>query len=170
MGQRPGICFSPSLRYTKSEWKRALSLKTHLFTWMWLVPLSLSLSLSSLDSHLFTLAPGSAMFPWRYKPRDSHMAWDRPEAPDPESLLPELSHLRAWSRNNIELSGFSRIPQKEAMFFQKSWVMLCLHLFKSWVTIRVSLQHIGFTQKKSGIFVSVLSLVAGMWAYSQRTL
>lgn len=88
------------LRHTQSEWKRALSQKTHLLTWMWLVPLSHS----SLDSHLFTLAPGSAMFPWRYKPRDSHMVWRRPGAPDPDSLLPDRSHLRAWSRN-IRFAG-----------------------------------------------------------------
>lgn len=36
--------------------------------------------LSSLDSHLFTLAPGWAMFPWRYKIKDDHVAWFRPEA------------------------------------------------------------------------------------------
>lgn len=36
--------------------------------------------LSSLDSHLFTLAPGWAMFPWRYKIKDDHVARFRPEA------------------------------------------------------------------------------------------
>lgn len=52
--------------------------------------------LSSLDSHLFTLAPGWAMFPWRYKIKDDHVA-RLTRGPDPKSVVPARCHRSAWS-------------------------------------------------------------------------
>lgn len=65
------------------------------------------LSLSPLDSHLFTLALGSAMFPWRYKPRDSHMARgvDLRHRIQDQCSCNTLT-LRVWSKSAILLADF----------------------------------------------------------------
>lgn len=86
------MCCSPCLGYTQSEWKYSpFLIFSHGCDWCPPV----SLPRSSLDSHLFTRALGSAMFPWRYKPWDSHKARGTPEAPYSESQPPERSHIGA---------------------------------------------------------------------------